>query len=287
MIKLTNGIEAKNFITKELRKELGSNINRNTVINIDYCSLPVNDFKEYFKACYENVFFPYKNYSDTIYSYSLINEHESFQIEKIKYEIKKHSNLNKPLLFITSLNKEKLDLLNIEKLKEKIYILNVDKYEIKKIPNKIEKLISLFIISIPLQYWIYKNPETITSFIKDNQKNLINFFNIIAIFIVNLGSLLLLIYLMLLIFKAFALHIKGLLTLSTLCILITLVLLWTFNNTFLNATISFVITIIPIILLCEGDDSNFRKKIIASKNDLIWDPITYFKNKKLKEINKR
>jgi len=81
MIKLTNGIEAKNFITKELSQKLGSD-KINTVINIDYCSLPPTDLKEYFKACYEDVFFPYRNYC-AIYSYSFIEDSEDTQIEKM------------------------------------------------------------------------------------------------------------------------------------------------------------------------------------------------------------
>ncbi len=277
MIKLTNGIEAKKFITKELMKKLGTT-NRSSIINIDYCSLPTDDLDKYFKACYENVFFPYKNYS-VIYSYSLIKKSESVQIEKTRYEIKKHSNHNKPILFITSLNKEKLDLLNIEKLRENIFILNIDKYEIKKIPNKIEKLISLFIISIPLQYWIYNNLETVTSFIENNKKSLIDLLKVISILIINFGSLLLLIYFTIWIFKAFALHIKGLLTLSIICILTTLVSLWNFNNIFLFLPGSFIITLVPMLVLWQGYDSNFKGKIINAKDDSIWDPITYFKNK--------
>ena len=71
--------------------------------------------------------------------------------KKIKDEIHRHSNHNNSSLFITSLNKEELDSLNIEKRKENVSIININKYEVKKIPNKIEKLISLFIISFPLQ----------------------------------------------------------------------------------------------------------------------------------------
>ena len=281
MIKLTNGIEAKNFITKELSQKLGSD-KINTVMNIDYCSLPPTDLKEYFKACYEDVFFPYRNYC-AIYSYSFIEDSEDTQIEKMIYEINKHSDYKKPILFITTLSKEKLDELNIEKRKEDISILNIDKYEIKKIPNKIEKLISLFIISIPLQYWIYKHAETILYFLEKNKESFIDFFKIICIFIINLSSLFLLFIFIYWIFKAFALHIKGLLTLTTICIFMTLILLWNFNNIFQFTFLSFIITFIPLFVMKEGFDSNFKIKIIESKNNFIWDPITYFKNKNKKE----
>lgn len=285
MIQLTDGIEAKNFITNELSKKLGNN-NINSIINVDYCSLPEDDLKEYFKACYENVFFPYKNYPDIIYSYSFVGESNDYQIKKIKDEIHRHSNHNNSSLFITSLNKEELDSLNIEKRKENVSIININKYEVKKIPNKIEKLISLFIISFPLKYRIFKNSEIFISFFRNNQKYLIdlfiNFLTVIAIFIVNLGSLALLIYLILLIFKAFALHIKGLLTLSTTCILLIFISLWTFNNSVLNLLPSLFITIISGFFLLYGLNSNFKETIIKMKDDSIWDPITYFKNKKIK-----
>ena len=34
-----------------------------------------------------------------------------------------------------------------------------------------------------------------------------------------------------------------------------------------------------MLVLWQGYDSNFKGKIINAKDDSIWDPITYFKNK--------
>ena len=63
----------------------------------------------------------------------------------------------------------------------------------------------------------------------------------------------------------------------------TLILLWNFNNIFQFTFLSFIITFIPLFVMKEGFDSNFKIKIIESKNNFIWDPITYFKNKNKKE----
>jgi hypothetical protein len=301
MIKITNNLELNDFFKTELKKE---NFQKSHFLEINCCDIPENQLIKHLKYCFD--FYSEKS----LFNKYIIHSHLNNNLIEIKKEIAEvNSKENKITyhVFVVSLTEDEINSLNIKENNNHLILVNIEKYNPEIIPSILERIFSGIVLSIPVDYLIYKYFNTIKDFIKNIFGSFSLLFKILTsdfsfILITTsinfLSALLIVPVLIYWMFKAFALRIKGLLSLSSTLLILNLIILFYLDTRvfslpafqpvnsldyifmFLFIIFSPIITFIYYLTGFKIDEKDsLIDKIITGESN-IQDPITYFKNKK-------
>jgi len=303
MIKITNNLELNDFLETKLKKE---SFKRSHFLEINYCDIPEKQLIKHLES-------GFSLYSEnSLFNKYIIHSHLNNNLIGIKKEIAEVISFESKItyhVFVVNLTEEEVDALNIKGNNNNLILVNIEKYKPEIIPSLLERIFSGIILSIPIDYFIYKYFNNIKDVIKHFFgsfsllfKILTSDFSFLLITTsINLFSALIIvptiIYWM---FKAFALRIKGLLSLSSILLILDFIILFYLDIKVLSLPtfqpleslgyifIFFFLVFAPMITFIyylTGFDINERVSLIEeiTKGErTLQDPITYFKNKKLK-----